>query len=177
MRKATEPCAICGGRIGPERYGNGLACYGCGPVEAVPLDAPEHEDRKLENGVAFRSGEPKWHGWRLIKFEIPIRTPSSANLREHYMARARRAKKQKADTSLLCPRWTWPPILLIRLTRIGGHELDSHDNLPAALKPVVDGIASWLRIDDASPLVKWEYRQEKGEPSVLVQILTRQEGV
>ncbi len=97
-----------------------------------------------------------------------MKAPSTPNLREHWSARAKRAKKQKADTRLLCPRWTYGPLLVVRLTRVGPKELDS-DNLQGALKAVRDGVASWLKVDDASPLVEWKYVQEKGKAGVRIE--------
>jgi hypothetical protein len=105
----------------------------------------------------------------VITFTIPTRTPSTANLRESWQARHRRAKKQKTDARLCCPTWNEGPLLSVTLTRVGPKLLDV-DNLASALKAIQDGIASWLRVDDGSPLVAWEYAQEKGEPSIHVQI-------
>lgn len=105
----------------------------------------------------------------LASFTIPIRAPSTANLREHWGARHRRNSKQKSDTRLLCPRWSSGPLFLVTLTRVGPRELDS-DNLAAALKGCRDAIASWLRIDDGSPLVVWQYENEPGEPAVRVSV-------
>lgn len=106
----------------------------------------------------------------MISFTIPVRAPSTPNLREHWAARAKRAKTQRNAVRLKCPRWTTGPLLVVRLTRVAPRALDS-DNLQAALKSVRDGVASWLRIDDASPLVEWMYSQEKGEPSIRVDVV------
>lgn len=107
----------------------------------------------------------------MISFSIPIQTRNTLNLRESWQAKARRLRKEKADTRLLCPRWSQGPLLVVKLTRVGPRELDS-DNLAAALKAVRDGLASWLRIDDGSPLVEWQYAQESGEPEVRVFVTT-----
>jgi hypothetical protein len=107
----------------------------------------------------------------MISFTIPIRAPSTPNLREHWAARAKRAKAQKLAARAQCPPYSLSPLLVVTLTRVAPRELDS-DNLQGALKSVRDGIATWLRIDDASPLVEWEYAQEKGEPSVRVEVRT-----
>jgi hypothetical protein len=52
--------------------------------------------------------------------------------------------------------------------------LDSHDNLRAALKPIVDQVAVWLGVDDADPRVTWEYGQRRikrrHQPSVVVEV-------
>lgn len=104
-----------------------------------------------------------------LRFNLPLRTVSEANARGHWSARAKRAKAQRDATRLLCPRWTGGPLLVVRLTRVGPRELDS-DNLTGSLKAVRDGLASWLRLDDATPLVRWEYGQERGEPGVRVEV-------
>jgi hypothetical protein len=101
-------------------------------------------------------------------FEVPIKAPSTSNLREHHMARHRRTDAQKAATLYRMPQWTGGALLVVTLTRVGPRRLDD-DNLRGALKAVRDAVASRLRIDDASPLVRWEYAQEKG-PKALVRI-------
>lgn len=106
-----------------------------------------------------------------ITFTIPIEAPNPLNLREHHMARARRTKSQKNAAYLLGKRNQLRPVLVVVLTRVAPRRLDDDGNV-AALKSVRDGIAMWLRIDDASPLVRWEYEQEKGEPSVRVEVGT-----
>lgn len=105
----------------------------------------------------------------MIAFTIPIKAPSTSNLREHWAARAKRAAKQKRDTRLLCPRWTHGPLLVVKLTRVSPRALDD-DNLRGALKSVRDAVASWLKVDDASPLVGWEYEQAQGEQAVRVEL-------
>lgn len=102
-------------------------------------------------------------------FVVPVRAPSTANLREHFMARARRTARQKSAARLCCPAWTRGALLHIRLTRVGPRRLDT-DNLASSLKAVRDGVASWLRVDDGSPLVEWDYAQETGAPSVKVEV-------
>lgn len=103
---------------------------------------------------------------------VPIETRSTSNLREHHMARHRRADSHKKAIAYRMPRWTEPPLLVVTLTRVAPRRLDD-DNLRGALKSVRDGVAARLRIDDASPLVAWEYGQEKGEASVRVDIRAR----
>lgn len=104
-----------------------------------------------------------------FRFEVPIKTASTSNLREHWRARHRRTDTQKKATRYRCPPWHGGPLLVVRLTRIAPRRLDD-DNLRGALKSVRDGVATWLRVDDASPLVLWEYAQETGpEPLVRVE--------
>lgn len=105
-------------------------------------------------------------------FEVPVKTESTSNLREHPMARYRRTDAQKSATRRRCPEWSAGPLVLVHLTRVSPRKLDD-DNLRGALKSVRDGVAQWLRVDDASPLVRWDYEQEKGAtPAVRVEVLT-----
>jgi hypothetical protein len=122
----------------------------------------------IEARIAAR--QLRIRGPKMLTFNLPISAPSTANLREHHFAKARRIARQKSQTRLLCPKWNEGPAVRIWMTRISPRQLDS-DNLAAALKAVRDGIASWLRIDDGSPLVEWRYEQEKGdEPCIRVEI-------
>lgn len=55
-----------------------------------------------------------------------------------------------------------PPSLpvVVRLTRLGGNELDREENLPMALKAVKDVVAEWLGLpDDRDRRVRWVIRQ------------------
>ncbi len=105
----------------------------------------------------------------MISFTVPVQAPSASNLREHWAVRAKRVDKQKVATRAKCPVWAYGPLLIVTLTRVAPRALDD-DNLRGALKAYRDGVAMWLRIDDASPLVKWEYAQAKGEAVVKVEL-------
>ena len=116
----------------------------------------------------------------MITFEIPIRTVSEANTREHWAAKAKRAKMQRCVARLLMLSNMTPEIshrlirckepLMIRITQIGKRKLDS-DNLARSQKAVRDGIAEAIGIDDGSELLEWEYSQEIGKQySVKVEI-------
>lgn len=112
-----------------------------------------------------------------ISFEVPVKTASTSNLREHWAAKHKRTDAQKAATRRRCPQWTAAPMLYVRLTRVAPRALDD-DNLRGALKSVRDAIASWLRVDDRSPLVGWLYEQQKGPtPLVRVEVDARPLGV
>lgn len=112
-----------------------------------------------------------------ISFEVPVKTASTSNLREHWAAKHKRTDAQKAATRRRCPQWTAAPMLYVRLTRVAPRALDD-DNLRGALKSVRDAIASWLRVDDRSPLVGWLYEQQRGPtPLVRVEIDARPLGV
>lgn len=104
-----------------------------------------------------------------VELELPIQTVSEANQREHYMAKARRAKTQRMHTCLLLRHQLGrcvdalrdPPAIRITLTRLGVRKLDK-DNLAGSLKHVQDGVADWLGIDDGSTRLTWDYAQETG---------------
>lgn len=108
----------------------------------------------------------------MIAFTVPLVTKSAANLREHHMARHKRVKAQRETVKQHLPAVRIEAMLDIRLTRLGVGELDT-DNLAGAMKAVRDEVASWLRLDDGSTLVRWSYAQEpvaRGGEAVRVEI-------
>jgi hypothetical protein len=105
----------------------------------------------------------------VIEFRVAMEAPSTPNLREHHMARARRTDSQRRAISRKMPKWPGGPLLVVRLTRVAPRELDG-DNLQGAMKGVRDQVAAGLRLDDRSPLVSWLYHQTKGQAEVVVQI-------
>lgn len=110
----------------------------------------------------------------LTVIDIPVRTVSEPNMREHWATRHKRAKAQRAQAywyaRSAAPSWS-QKACLIRLTRVAPRELDS-DNLACALKAIRDGITDGLgRKNDRDDLL-WEYAQKKGKAnSVLVHIM------
>lgn len=109
----------------------------------------------------------------IVNVLVPGEAPSTPNQRLHWAVRAKQTKSQRDRTRRRMPAIhlaITAPALVVRLTRIGKRRLDG-DNCAAALKAHRDAVASWLRIDDASPLVRWEYAQETGEPGVRVEVL------
>lgn len=107
--------------------------------------------------------------------ELPIATVSESNQREHWAVKARRARSHRAIAAVVArTKLEKPqPPCVVKLTRIGARRLDPN-NLPGALKHVVDGIADWLGIDDSrDDLVRYEYAQEplkKRAPCVRVEV-------
>lgn len=102
---------------------------------------------------------------------IPLKAQGSQNAREHWAARAKRVKRERDRVMLATvklPSLIFPA-LLVTLTRVGPRELD-FVNLCASLKAVQDGVASRLKVDDASRLVQWEFRQEIGDHAVRVDV-------
>ena len=113
-----------------------------------------------------------------IVFEVPIRTVSLYNQREHWAARYRRTKEEREAVhatwleEMTVWRWHVPIPCTVTLTRIAPRELDD-DNLRGALKSVRDEIALLMGLDDRDPRVFWRYEQErasKGDYSVRVEI-------
>lgn len=109
-----------------------------------------------------------WHG-----VNIPLRTVSGMNAREHWRARSARVKKERAVVRQVLDAKVIKPELpcVVTLTRIGPtNGLDPFDNLPSSLKGCVDEIASWLGVDDRKDdRVRYLCKQQRG-PEWLVRI-------
>lgn len=102
---------------------------------------------------------------------IPLRAQGSQNARLHWRVKAAQVKKERAAAMLATaklPALVFPA-LVVTLTRVGPRELD-FVNLCATLKGVQDGVASRLKVDDASRLVAWQFTQEPGEYAVKVRV-------
>lgn len=114
-------------------------------------------------------------------FTIPIRTVSEANRHEHWRARQKRAKLQRAAAALATIGYFSPyrppdpeqAPLTVTITRVSPRALDD-DNLRGALKHVRDGLADALFrthdsgnakrrwANDNRPCLTWQYAQAKG---------------
>lgn len=113
--------------------------------------------------------------WLTVSLTVPVVVRGTLNSREHWAARHRRVKGERATVR----RWldlferTAPLVLRrrvrITLTRLGGGKLDS-DNLVSAFKGARDEIAAWLGLDDADPGFQWVYAQEPGRRAGAVRI-------
>ena len=92
--------------------------------------------------------------------------PSVANLREHWSAKAKRAKRHRRRAWLelraLGHGCEFVGPLVVTLTRISPRALDG-DNLQSAFKASRDGVADWLGTDDADSRVTWAYAQERAK--------------
>lgn len=102
----------------------------------------------------------------MIVVELPIRTVSENNYREHWAVRHRRRKQQR----LAAEKGVSPALgsipgqgdIKVRLVRISPKQLDG-DNLQGALKAVRDGVSDAVGIDDGpNTRLKWFYGQEPG---------------
>lgn len=107
------------------------------------------------------AGNPVW------ECELPLRTVSLANAREHWSVRSRRGKKEK-QTIILAMRDA-PEVFrqglptVVTMTRIGKRALDD-DNLSGSFKAIRDQIAKCMNTDDSpGSNVKWLYEQRKSK--------------
>lgn len=106
-------------------------------------------------------------------FEIPLRTESSANLREHYAVKAKRLASERETTALAWlaagrPVPAFPAV--VTLTRVSPRLLDSGDNLPVSMKAPRDELARGWGIDDRDPRVEWRYAQRKASKTFAVEV-------
>lgn len=110
-----------------------------------------------------------------LTIDAPMTLPNPTNLREHWAAKARRVKAQRLSVALLLRAngvgWRLRQLvagerLAVRLTRIAPRQLDDDGNV-AAFKAVRDEVAEFFGINDASPLIRFEYAQAKGKPSAV----------
>jgi hypothetical protein len=163
---------------GRQASGTEVREEGCDPAgcEAKKSDAGEAGEVVRCADKAATGGPSADAVGFCLEVEMPIRTYSEANQREHYMAKARRAKAQRRGAYLLLRRLSTfcrpPDEVQIRvcLTRLGVRKLDK-DNLAGSFKHIQDGVADWLGIDDGSERVVWEYAQQTGKRyAVLVRI-------
>lgn len=115
---------------------------------------------------------------RLVTEIDGMELPSTANLREHWRARAPRTQThRRLGRVMLAPKFALHAVALraalagdgitVRITRVAPRALDS-DNLASACKALRDGIADALRAfgvrDDRDARVRWEYAQGRGAP-------------
>ncbi len=94
--------------------------------------------------------------------KFPIKTVSEANQREHWVIKNARKKSQQLAFVALWrnAKGKVVPPAKITFTRYSCNVLDS-DNLAGAFKHVRDALAKEIGIDDGSPRIQWEYRQER----------------
>lgn len=102
-----------------------------------------------------------------VIFEIPIRTISALNSREHWRQRAKRVKAEREATHYAIRQAAnGMPLLPLKvsMTRIGPSSGLDDDNLSSSLKAVRDQIAQWLGVNDRkSDLVQYVCGQERGK--------------
>lgn len=91
---------------------------------------------------------------------LPIRLESTANKREHWAQKAKRAKAHRFAAIAVPPH---PLPCIVTIIRIAPRPLDD-DNLAISAKSLRDGIADRLGVDDRDPRVMWRYGQRSGKP-------------
>jgi len=98
----------------------------------------------------------------LTRCTIAARLVNSANVREHFMVRAKRTKAHRfaAWAGLKATGSPGSGPATITLTRVGGRTMDS-DGLAIAFKAVRDGVADWLGVDDGHESLTWRYAAQK----------------
>ena len=96
---------------------------------------------------------------------VPIRIESTPNLREHWAARAKRAREHKSAVwyALRAAKAPYTLPCRVTLTRIAPRTMDTDNNV-AGMKAARDGVALWLQVDDADERISWVYAQRKGPP-------------
>lgn len=109
-----------------------------------------------------------------MRIEIPIKTVSLMNMREHFRVTAKRKKEHRDAVAWALQGRERPSLpVVVTFTRVSPGTLDAHDNLPSSMKNVCDEVAKWLGIDDSDELVTWKYAQQKckrGEFGVILEI-------
>lgn len=120
------------------------------------------------------------YDYGMEEFTIPVKLLSELNTRDHWTKKAKRTRILKI---LVKSAWnkkppsTKPPCT-VTLVRVSPRELDS-DNLQGAFKSVRDAVADLLIPGmpagraDGSPLITWNYVQEKNSPCIKIRLEPR----
>lgn len=144
-----------------------LANDAAGDTELVVDDAYSYIDGRVIDPIIKRALYTAFAEYQrtLRVVTLPLKAESTTNVREHWGAKAARAKKHRGAAALLSKSLTRNvrAALIVTLTRVSPRELDD-DNLRSSMKSARDGVASALRVDDRTPLVEWRYAQRRGEP-------------
>jgi hypothetical protein len=135
---------------------------------AVGESAPECTESDRRTLAPQYSG--RTIGKPAIAVDIPLRTVSAPNTREHWAVRAKRVRAERQATNWMLQTQKLTPSQraelvkdcpVIRMTRLSGPRgktLDD-DNLRGCLKAPRDAVAEWLGIDDADKRITWAYDQ------------------
>jgi hypothetical protein len=98
----------------------------------------------------------------MLTIEIPVKTTSEVNVREHWAVKRRRRISQQQEVNA-----EWKAAIkrkkihlpcVVTFTRIAPKLLDD-DNLRSAFKGIRDEVARLLGVDDGSTLVRFDYLQ------------------
>lgn len=115
-------------------------------------------------------------GW-VVTLELDCRLYSTANRREHWSVKRRKAVEQRAAFDravMLAGLWTWHPDrfpLQVTITHQTDGTLMDDDNLTASAKALRDHVARWLGVGDSpDDPVAWSVEQCPGVPGTFVRI-------
>jgi len=113
----------------------------------------------------------------LAPIEVPLRTSSGLNAREHPMTRAKRVKAERDCVHWMLAGKPKPELpCVVTLTRTAPSAGLDDDNLVGALKAVRDQVALWLGVDDKHrDQVRYQYEQARGPWGVRIEFKTMQE--
>ena len=91
----------------------------------------------------------------------PIFTKNPLNTRQEYHTVSRTSEKARYEAESACIAAKFPKRFPVRITmiRYGSRKLDKGCGLNASLKPVRDGIADYMGLDDADDGYEWKYEQ------------------
>ena len=109
--------------------------------------------------------------------EVPIRTKTGLNSREHWGARSKRVERERKATHLFfnrallahhpLPKRPWT----ITLIRVSPGQRADLDNVVGGLKGIRDQVAAELGFDDGDQrAATWIYDQEKGPCGVRISV-------
>ncbi len=106
-------------------------------------------------------------------FTIPVRLESTANKREHWAPKARRAKQHRTTAlyamHLAAGGRAIALPCVVTIMRVAPRPLDT-DNLAISAKSCRDGIADYLGVKDNDPRVTWNYAQCRGDKPKLYEV-------
>lgn len=113
-----------------------------------------------------------------LTVNVPTRTESEMNKRDHWAVRNRRKKEQQKAVFFAWRKAAFGkrvPTLpcVVRLTRCGPRTLDG-DNLQSAFKFVRDEVAKLLNVDDGDEQIQFVYDQRvDSKYSISISVETR----
>lgn len=111
----------------------------------------------------------------MIVYDLPIKTVTGLNAREHWRVRHKRVQAERNTTAYIVRPFTTPAV--VRFTRLSPALCDD-DNLQGAMKAIRDEVAKIAGVDDGpTGPIRWEYAQEKckrGTCGVRVEITSKE---
>lgn len=172
-------------RLPPDLEAKLLRLTTASPSRKVTRGTTASGTTKPATTLTPSSKQPSGSGERVvIVVTVPgCKVVSEANRRDHWAVKRRRARDQAtmAHAALIGvgndarDRIRAAPFVRIRFTRVGGKRLDS-DNLVGAFKAIRDTVAKWLRVDDGSDRLRFDWPvQECGETGVRIELTEERE--